>query len=149
MTKRSNPKRSVPHVGKEYDANEFARQSKQQTSTRSWSWPVHAERAPRPPAILVLHPELMGEMGPAPDPVYGQYPRGLIAKILPWLRCERHEILHVCSGCLPRGEGIRVDIRPAARPDILADGRNLPLRDGSVAAVMLDPPTLQAESMRA
>ena len=182
MTKRSNPKRSVPHVGREYDANEFARQSRQQTPTRirkrrtmtpdmlrnlpedtvgegrhrgteqlrshrasriegaNGSWPVHAERAPRPPAILVLHPELMGEMGTAPDPVYGQYPRGLIAKILPWLRCERHEILHVCSGCLPRGEGIRVDIRPAARPDILADGRNLPLRDGSIAAVMLDPP---------
>ena len=77
---------------------------------------------------------------PEPEPLYGQYPRGLIAKMLPWLRCARHEILHVCSGALPPGEGIRVDIRPEAHPDIVADGRALPLADGSVAAVMLDPP---------
>jgi SAM-dependent methyltransferase len=68
----------------------------------------------------------------------------LIGKLLPWLRCERREVLHVCSGSLPRGEGIRVDIRPAARPDLIADGRALPLRDGSVAAVMLDPPYTEA-----
>lgn len=75
-----------------------------------------------------------------PAPVFGQYPVSLIPKILPWLRCGRHEVLHVCSGALPPGEGIRVDVRPEARPDILADGRDLPLDDGSVAAVMLDPP---------
>ena len=95
--------------------------------------------APRPPPVLVLYQDL-AEVGDAPEPVYGQYPRGLITKMLPWLRCARHEILHVCSGCLPKGEGIRVDIRRAARPDILADGRDLPLPDGAVAAVMLDPP---------
>jgi SAM-dependent methyltransferase len=72
--------------------------------------------------------------------VYGQFPRGLIAKILPHLRCARHEILHVCSGSLPRGEGIRVDIRAAAKPDVIADGRNLPFADNSIAAVMEDPP---------
>lgn len=94
--------------------------------------------APKPPPVLVLYEDLADEL--APEAVYGQYPRGLIAKILPWLRCPRHEILHVCSGSLPRGEGIRVDIRPAARPDILADGTALPLADGSIAAVMLDPP---------
>lgn len=93
---------------------------------------------PRPPPLLVLYQDLADQ--PPPQAVYGQYPRGLIAKLLPWLRCARHEILHVCSGSLPRGEGIRVDIRPEARPDILADGRKLPLRDGSVAAVMIDPP---------
>lgn len=93
---------------------------------------------PRPPPLLCLYQDLADK--PPPEPVYGQYPRGLIAKLLPWLGCARHEILHVCSGSLPHGEGIRVDIRPAAQPDILADGRALPLRDGSVAAVMLDPP---------
>jgi SAM-dependent methyltransferase len=41
---------------------------------------------------------------------------------------------------MPPGEGIRVDIRPDAKPDILADGRKLPLAAGAVAAVMLDPP---------
>lgn len=75
-----------------------------------------------------------------PSPVFGQFPRALIGKLLPWLRCERRKLLHVCSGSLPRGEGIRVDIRPAARPDIVADGRALPLRDGSVDAVLIDPP---------
>lgn len=96
---------------------------------------------PKAPPVLVLY-EDMAELAllPKPTAVYGQYPKALIAKLLPWLRCERHEILHVCSGSLPRGEGIRVDIRPDAQPDILADGRELPLPDGSVAAVMLDPP---------
>lgn len=94
--------------------------------------------APKPPPVLVLYDDMVSELGP--EPVYGQYPRGLIAKMVPWLRCSRHEILHVCSGSLPQGEGIRVDIRPAAKPDILADGRKLPLESGSIAAVMLDPP---------
>lgn len=90
--------------------------------------------------MLVLYEDLAPPNELEPTPVYGQYPRGLITKMLPWLRCGRHEILHVCSGSLPRGEGIRVDIRADAQPDILADGRDLPLDDGSVAAVMLDPP---------
>jgi hypothetical protein len=96
---------------------------------------------PRPPLICFLYEDLaeIAELEP-PAPVFGQYPRALIGKLLPWLRCERREVLHVCSGSLPPGEGIRVDIRPDARPDILADGRALPLADGSVEAVMLDPP---------
>ena len=88
--------------------------------------------------MLVLFDDINDEIGP--EPIYGQYPAGLIAKILPWLRCRRDEILHVCSGCLPKGEGIRVDVRPAARPDVIADGRALPFADGSHIAVMLDPP---------
>jgi hypothetical protein len=101
-----------------------------------------SKRPPRPPPVLVFYEDLVGdgiELEP-PQPVYGQYPRGYIKRMLPWVRCARHEILHVCSGSLPRGEGIRVDIRPEAQPDILADGRALPLADGSVAGVMLDPP---------
>ena len=97
--------------------------------------------APKPPPVLVLYDDLVDpdELGPAP--VYGQYPRALIAKLLPWLRCERRQILHVCSGSLPRGEGVRVDVRPDARPDILADGRALPLASGSwPGAILIDPP---------
>jgi SAM-dependent methyltransferase len=96
--------------------------------------------APKPPPVLVLYDDLVDADDLGPAPVYGQYPRGLIAKLLPWLRCARHEILHVCSGSLPPGEGIRVDVRPEAKPDILADGRDLPLPDGSVAACLGDPP---------
>src|SRR4051794_13312295 len=80
--------------------------------------------APKPPPVLVLYDDLVDADDLGPAPVYGQYLRGLIAKLLPWLRCARHEILHVCSGSLPPGEGIRVDVRPEAKPDILADGRH-------------------------
>jgi SAM-dependent methyltransferase len=72
--------------------------------------------------------------------VFGMYPAAFIPKILPWLRCDRSRVVHVCSGALPKGEGIRVDIRPEAKPDIVADGRHLPFADGEVDAVLLDPP---------
>lgn len=96
---------------------------------------------PRPPAICFLYEDLadLAELE-APAAVFGQYPAALIPKLLPWLKCRRNEVLHICSGSLPRGEGIRVDVRPDARPDILADGLALPLLDASVEAVMLDPP---------
>lgn len=86
----------------------------------------------------MLYEDLADDLEPAP--VFGQYPAALIGKLLPWLRAERREVLHVCSGSLPRGEGIRVDLRAAARPDLIADGRALPLRSGSVRAVLIDPP---------
>lgn len=102
------------------------------------SWPASGQ-APKPPAIMNLVEDL-AELEELPEAVFGQYPRGLIAKLLPHLRCKRSEILHVCSGSLPPGEGTRVDVRPEAKPDILADGRDLPIEDGSVAAVLIDPP---------
>lgn len=134
-----------------YGRDELKRQSGQVTPTRNrkkarvdgaaGSWPDAAaeeRRDPKPPAILVLYPDLVETL--APEPIYGQYPRGFIEKMLPWMGCQRHQILHLCSGCLPKGEGIRVDIRAAARPDILADVTQLPLADNSVAAAMADPP---------
>lgn len=123
MSTRANPTRSVPH----------------RIAGANGSMPVDA-RPPRPPPVLVLYPDLVDAEDIGPAPVYGQYPRALIGKLLPWLRCARHEVLHVCSGSLPRGEGIRVDIRPEARPDVLADGRALPFADGSIAAALCDPP---------
>src|SRR4051812_46063443 len=77
------------------------------------------DNGPKPPPVLVLSADLVAP-SEMPEAVFGQYPRGLIQRILPWLGCARHEVLHVCSGALPPGEGIRVDIRPAAKPDILA-----------------------------
>lgn len=101
------------------------------------SWPASSEE-PKQPAFCALYEDLAA--GEGPQKVFGQYPKWFLAKILPWLRCERREILHVCSGSLPPGEGIRVDVRPEAKPDILADGRHLPLPDGWAAAVLIDPP---------
>lgn len=94
--------------------------------------------APRRPPFCMLFDDLAECEQPAG--VFGMYPAILIAKLLPWLKCDRRHVLHVCSGGLARGEGIRVDMRAAARPDIIADGRALPLADASVAAVLLDPP---------
>lgn len=154
--KRPNPARSTPTepprgAGVDYETGEMitgrSRTAIAQAPSRraariagaNGSFPG-SRRPPRPPPLLVLYDDLVDPEDLGPAPVYGQYPRALIAKLLPWLCCARHEILHVCSGSLPPGEGIRVDIRPAARPDILADGRAFPLRDGSVAAVLIDPP---------
>lgn len=136
MGKRSNPTRNVPHATPFGGGGVDGMRSRSETNNGD-SMPDRAP-IPRPPPLLVLYQDLAET--PAPEPVYGQYPRGLIKKLLPWLRCARREILHVCSGSLPRGEGIRVDIRPAARPDILADGRALPLSNGSIAGAMIDPP---------
>jgi ubiquinone/menaquinone biosynthesis C-methylase UbiE len=33
-----------------------------------------------------------------------------------------------------------VDLRAAARPTVMADGRQLPFRDGCFAGVLIDPP---------
>jgi hypothetical protein len=94
---------------------------------------------PKRPVFMAMFPDV-ADPEDMPAGVLGMYPASFIPRILPWLKCERREVLHVCSGGLPPGEGIRVDIRPEAKPDILADGRALPLPDGSQAAVLLDPP---------
>lgn len=59
------------------------------------------------------------------------------------LGCTPREVLHVCSGMLTRddvGGGVRVDIRPEQRPDVVADGRALPFADASFGGVLIDPP---------
>lgn len=141
--KRSNPKRNTPtHAPSgavNYETGEMHGDRSRTDFGTNGSLPTSG-LSPKPPPVLVLYDDLVDPEDLGPEAVYGQYPRGLIAKILPWLRCERHEILHVCSGSLPVGEGIRVDIRPAALPDILADGTNMPIETGTIKAVMLDPP---------
>jgi SAM-dependent methyltransferase len=131
--KRTNPTRNVPHRVELENGD---------------TMPVSG-LAPKPPPVMVLYEDLAAQVEIDFDargrrrrgvPVYGQYPRALIPALLPWLRCARHEVLHVCSGALPPGEGIRVDIRPDARPDVIADGRALPFATGSIAGVMIDPP---------
>ncbi len=94
--------------------------------------------APKRPPICMLFEDLAD--GEQPTGVFGMYPAALIGKVLPWLRVARSKLLHVCSGGLPRGEGIRVDVRHEARPDLVADGRSLPFPDGSIESALLDPP---------
>lgn len=75
-----------------------------------------------------------------PVQVWGSYPKGFVAWACRALQVAPSEVLHVCSGSLRAGQGIRVDIRAAARPDVIADGRCLPFPDASFPAVMIDPP---------
>ncbi len=100
--------------------------------------PVSPGAAPGRPPICMLFEDLT--TADAPPGVFGMFPQALIGKLLPWLSCARREVLHVCSGGLPRGEGVRVDLRPAALPDVVADGRALPFRSASFPAALLDPP---------
>lgn len=75
--------------------------------------------------------------------VYGRYPKGWLRHVLK-LRLlgdvKREDILHVCSGTLSESERWTVDVRPDAKPRVIADGRQLPFRDGAFPAAMLDPP---------
>ncbi len=73
--------------------------------------------------------------------LYGQYPQGFVAWATTVMGVDRHRVLHVCSGALPRGEGlVRVDIEASRDPDVVADGRALPFPSSSFDAVMIDPP---------
>lgn len=75
--------------------------------------------------------------------VFGRYPKGFLEHVLAMRLLgdvRRDDILHVCSGTLGPDEKWTVDIRPEARPRVVADGCRLPFRDESFPAVMLDPP---------
>lgn len=75
--------------------------------------------------------------------VFGRFPRGWLRHVLKSRLLgdvKRDEILHVCSGTLATSERWTVDIRVEARPTVVADGRQLPFRDGAFKAVLLDPP---------
>lgn len=78
----------------------------------------------------------------APPMVWGAFPRGFARWAVSALNCEPRQCLHLCSGGLgPRDvSGLRVDLRAAARPDVIADARHLPFRDGAFAAALIDPP---------
>lgn len=75
--------------------------------------------------------------------VFGQFPDGFLRDVL---RLEllgtrnRDEVLHVCSGTLGPRERWTVDMRPAARPSVIARGESLPFLDGVFRAILIDPP---------
>jgi hypothetical protein len=154
MTKH-RPGRDVPHQDRQRTATTFKNHDRKGTREERTTSEIArlsrvrkedggsfenraVNRDPQRPPFMSLFADLV-EPGESPG-VYGMFPSAFIPKILPWLRCGRHEVLHVCSGGLQAGEGIRVDIRPEAKPDIVADGRALPLGDGTVAGVLIDPP---------
>lgn len=143
--KESRTARDVPHHGRQRNVASLssATERRARIAGENGSMPQRHGGQPKPPAFFGLY-DVLDDISLEPEQVFGQYPKLLIGKMLPWLDCtapgQRGQILHVCSGSLRRGEGIRVDVRAEAAPDIRADGRALPLRDGCVRAVMLDPP---------
>lgn len=89
------------------------------------------------------HPIMYGDPMPAQHfeafPDGGGYPKGFLEwayKIMGVT--DASEVLHLCSGSVLTG--VRVDIRPERRPDIVADCRNVPLPDESFKWILADPP---------
>lgn len=109
------------------------------TLKRGGGWPARNRgKGPGRPALWAVVETLH-----QPEPVYGVYPVGFVGWALKRLGCRPREVVHVCSGALSAddvGGGTRVDVRPEAHPDVLADGRALPFADGTFAGAMLDPP---------
>ena len=76
----------------------------------------------------------------APE-VFGQYPKGFLPWALRALGVSPLDVLHVCSGALGADVGgVRVDIRPEVRPDVVANGCALPFAPEAFGAVLIDPP---------
>lgn len=75
--------------------------------------------------------------------VFGQFPYGFLQDVIRLKMLgdvSRDEVLHVCSGTLGPREKWTVDMRPAAKPTVVARGEALPFREASFKAVLLDPP---------
>lgn len=87
------------------------------------------------------------QMSEGADPdgfaVFGQFPYGWLTDVVRMKllgNVARQDILHVCSGTLSEHERWTVDIRPSARPSVVAKGQALPFAEASFSAVLLDPP---------
>lgn len=75
--------------------------------------------------------------------VFGQFPYGFLTDVVRLKLLgdvARQDILHVCSGTLSEHERWTVDLRPAARPSVIAKGQQLPFLDATFPAVLIDPP---------
>lgn len=70
----------------------------------------------------------------------GGFPLHFEKKLLRELNIDskKHKILHPFGGHAEYG--IRVDINPAVKPNIIADAHNLPFGDDEFDLVILDPP---------
>ncbi len=58
------------------------------------------------------------------------------------------DTLHVCCGKSQLGD-VRVDIDPELKPDIVADYRNLPIKDNAFSHTICDPPWGKTERLDA
>lgn len=89
------------------------------------------------------HPVMYGKPKPAKHfgvfPDGGGYPLGFVEWAYEIMGVtDPSKVLHLCAGSMQTG--VRVDIRPEMNPDIVADCRNVPLRDASFDWILADPP---------
>ena len=75
----------------------------------------------------------------------GSYPAGFLKRVKlafkEYYPKNRKEILHVCSGRIPRCEGIRLDIDPKYKPDFVCDAQTMkPVKSNKYKWVMSDTP---------
>lgn len=94
-----------------------------------------------PKRAILWNNHAVRDTGAVPE-MWGKLPVGFLDWAYELLQVGAlRNVLHVCSGGLgPETNGVRVDIRPEVRPDVVADGRALPFADDSFDAVLLDPP---------
>lgn len=96
---------------------------------------------PRPPAVWNAVPTFHDTE--APKPIYGAFPKGFLRWAIKQLGVPMKEIIHLCSGTLTKKDvagGFRVDIREDARPDLVADARDLPIKSEAFSGALIDPP---------
>lgn len=124
----------IVSIGADKVVSRVPRHASARERDRVREWDRRAHGGARQPALWGHQEAITG------GSVFGQYPKGFTRWIAKVLRVQPNQLLHVCSGALGPGHGTRVDIRPEARPDVVADGRALPFADSSFAAVAIDPP---------
>lgn len=94
-------------------------------------------REPRRSALWSSRPTFDA---PSPEPLLGAYPKGFVEFACRAIGVQPDQVLHVCSGMLEKGQGMRIDLARRAAPDVLADGRKLPFRDDTFPGALIDPP---------
>lgn len=98
------------------------------------------------PALFTLAPVL--ELGRMPQG--GGYPVGFVEAAAAMMGADLDELVHLCAGSVQGGRltiDLRAEVRylsphwtPGMRPDVVGDVRWLPLGDGTVSAILADPP---------
>ena len=88
------------------------------------------------------HPVMFGDPTPTHHfdamPDGGGYPKRFVEWALAEMNADPAGVLHLCSGSMRTG--IRVDVRAAMQPDVVADCRRTPFPDESFDWIMADPP---------